>query len=178
MIADKEKKSASYKEGRLDALSDEKIAKIKKFSKEYIAKVLRKIDKSGKKPRPPSSVTTQATSSTMVNTPDSAEGGDVTMVDMSVEEAMDMSGSEDGEGEDDDEWRQNDMADSQMNGHRRDSDTSTSKNADLPSEEPQETLVDMDDAMDIEFSPVPTKQPSDPRRRPPAESSREALWSP
>ena len=33
VIADKEKKSASYKEGKLDSLSDEKTVKIKKFAK-------------------------------------------------------------------------------------------------------------------------------------------------
>jgi histone-lysine N-methyltransferase SETD2 len=33
LIADKEKKSGSYKENKLEALSDEKVAKIKKFSK-------------------------------------------------------------------------------------------------------------------------------------------------
>ena len=38
VIAEKEKKSTSYKEGKLDALSEEKVAKIKKFSKEYIHK--------------------------------------------------------------------------------------------------------------------------------------------
>lgn len=44
-IADREKKSASYKDSRLEALSDEKVAKIKKFCKEYIAtKVIRKLD--------------------------------------------------------------------------------------------------------------------------------------
>lgn len=46
IITEKEKKSISYKEGRLDALSDEKAVKIKKFAKEYIAKVLRKLEKS------------------------------------------------------------------------------------------------------------------------------------
>lgn len=46
VIAEKEKKSTAYKEGRLDALSDEKVTKIKKFAKEYITKVLRKLDKS------------------------------------------------------------------------------------------------------------------------------------
>jgi histone-lysine N-methyltransferase SETD2 len=38
IITEKEKKSTSYKEGKLDTLSDDKIAKIKKFSKEYIHK--------------------------------------------------------------------------------------------------------------------------------------------
>lgn len=46
VIAEKEKKSSSYKEGKLDTLSEEKTVKIKKFSKEYITKVLRKLDKS------------------------------------------------------------------------------------------------------------------------------------
>lgn len=45
VISEKEKKSSSYKEGRLDSLSDEKKAKIKKFAKEYIAKMMRKLDK-------------------------------------------------------------------------------------------------------------------------------------
>ncbi|OSD00004.1 hypothetical protein PYCCODRAFT_1437753 [Trametes coccinea BRFM310] len=54
-IADKEKKSSSYKEGRLDSLSEEKTAKIKKFSKEYIAKVLRKLEKSGQRRKPATS---------------------------------------------------------------------------------------------------------------------------
>ncbi|TFY61091.1 hypothetical protein EVJ58_g4716 [Rhodofomes roseus] len=45
IIAEKEKKSSSFREGRLDTLSDEKVVKIKKFAKEYIAKILRKMDK-------------------------------------------------------------------------------------------------------------------------------------
>ena len=48
IIADKEKKSQSYIDGKLDSLSDEKIQKIKKFAKEYIAKLMRKLEKSGK----------------------------------------------------------------------------------------------------------------------------------
>ncbi|KAI0070968.1 hypothetical protein K474DRAFT_1712871 [Panus rudis PR-1116 ss-1] len=50
IIADKEKKSSSYKEGKLDSLSDEKVIKIKRFSKEYIAKVIRKMEKKGRLP--------------------------------------------------------------------------------------------------------------------------------
>lgn len=42
-IADREKKSSSYKDNRLESLSDEKVEKIKKFCKEYInTKILRK----------------------------------------------------------------------------------------------------------------------------------------
>jgi len=49
VVAEKEKKSSSYKEGKLDAFSDEKTAKIKKFAKEYITKVIRKIKEKKKK---------------------------------------------------------------------------------------------------------------------------------
>ncbi|KIY47634.1 hypothetical protein FISHEDRAFT_66005 [Fistulina hepatica ATCC 64428] len=112
VIAEKEKKSMSYKEGKLDSLSEEKVAKIKKFSKEYIAKVLHKLQKAGKYPprhrdgptssAPPSSASTStlvaSSSSTVIDAPDSAQDkdGDVEMK-MTVEEAMDMeSDSDDG----------------------------------------------------------------------------------
>ena len=63
-------------------MSDEKTAKIKKFSKEYIQKVLHKLDKSGRLPkRPPDS----GASSTGAGT------GDAAHADMTVEEAMDLS---------------------------------------------------------------------------------------
>ena len=84
VIAEKEKKSASYKEGKLDSLSDEKTVKIKKFAKEYIAKVLRKLEKSGKRRKPTS---TAASSST----PDSRGGNDDSMLILStVEDIMDL----------------------------------------------------------------------------------------
>jgi [histone H3]-lysine36 N-trimethyltransferase len=51
IIADKEKKSSSYKENKLDSLSEEKTTKIKKFAKEYIAKIMRKLEKSGQAKR-------------------------------------------------------------------------------------------------------------------------------
>ncbi|KAF9228124.1 hypothetical protein BS17DRAFT_745368 [Gyrodon lividus] len=107
IISEKEKKSTSYKEGRLDALSDEKAVKIRKFSKEYIVKVLRKLEKS--KPK--------HGSSRHLHNKDRDRGGhdpsgsahrdgegaeedadaDVEMV-MSVEQAMDLgSDSEDGD---------------------------------------------------------------------------------
>ncbi|KAF8192677.1 hypothetical protein K438DRAFT_2017875 [Mycena galopus ATCC 62051] len=101
IIAEKEKKLESYKDSKLEALSDDKIIKIKKFSKEYIEKVVRRKEKSGHKHRPPSSTTTQATPSA-VDTPNSIDGVDAVMTEMTVEEAMDMdpaseSGEEDGE---------------------------------------------------------------------------------
>jgi len=108
IIADKEKKSSSYKESKLDTLSDEKVAKIKKFAKEYIAKILHKMEKSGKKRNGSSTSTapTHAASSVSAETPDShgdADGGDVVMAEMTVEEAMDLgedsASDEDGEDE-------------------------------------------------------------------------------
>lgn len=113
MIADKEKKSSSYKESKLDALSDEKVVKIKKFAKEYIAKVLRKMEKSGEKRKGSSSSTTtatQATSSASNDTPNSHEEGDVVMEDMPTEldlpEEMDLGSDSDSDVGDEDEGPQ------------------------------------------------------------------------
>ncbi|KAG9311141.1 hypothetical protein JVU11DRAFT_9056 [Chiua virens] len=113
VIAEKEKKSTSYKEGRLDSLSDEKAAKIKKFAKEYIAKVLRKLEKSTSKHGSASSShphkdrdrrkREHAPSGSLPSPVAHRDGSDgereedVEMV-MSVEQAMDLgSDSEDGD---------------------------------------------------------------------------------
>jgi hypothetical protein len=104
LIADKEKKSTSYKEGKLDSLSDEKAAKIKKFAKEYIAKILRKLEKAGHKPKPPiSSVSSSSVpaSSTAVDTPNSAEGADTGVTGATVEDVMDDP--DEGQGNEDDD---------------------------------------------------------------------------
>ncbi|KAH7920227.1 hypothetical protein BV22DRAFT_1040094 [Leucogyrophana mollusca] len=96
IIAEKEKKSSSYKEGKLDALSDEKIAKIKKFSKDYIAKVLRKLEKA--KRSNPSSSSHPHTESPHAH-PSATPDHDQEDV-MTVEQAMDLgedSDSEDGD---------------------------------------------------------------------------------
>ncbi|KAI0287878.1 hypothetical protein BC826DRAFT_1041913 [Russula brevipes] len=98
IIAEKEKKSSSYKDkdsNKLDALSEEKKTKIKKFAREYIQKVLHKLDK-GKRGLPDS-----ATAST-------------------VEEAMDLSADED----EDDRDRDRDRADADAD-RTRQSDAST-----------------------------------------------------
>ncbi|EGO02917.1 hypothetical protein SERLA73DRAFT_47203 [Serpula lacrymans var. lacrymans S7.3] len=111
IIAEKEKKSSSYKDGKLDALSDEKVTKIKKFSKEYIAKVLRKLEKTKRKPSSSSGTHDKRRDSSMTlrsPQPDGDDGdGDMAMT---VEQAMDMDGdsaSEDGDanmdGDDDDD---------------------------------------------------------------------------
>ncbi|KAJ7270698.1 hypothetical protein B0H12DRAFT_1307104 [Mycena haematopus] len=113
IIAEKEKKLESYKDSKLDALSDDKVAKIKKFSKEYIEKVVRRKEKSGHKHRPPSSSTTQATPSA-VDTPNSIDGVDVVMTEMTVEEAMDM----DPASESDDEGELEDDVDMELDGER------------------------------------------------------------
>lgn len=48
MIAEKEKKSKTYREGKLDALTPEKINKIKAFAKEYIGKIIQRAKKQGR----------------------------------------------------------------------------------------------------------------------------------
>ncbi|KIN97763.1 hypothetical protein M404DRAFT_885342 [Pisolithus tinctorius Marx 270] len=98
IIAEKEKKSTSYKEGNLNALTDEKTAKIKKFAKEYIAKVLRKLEKSKHKSSSSSNAQPDqsGTSPTMNLDPADAheDSGDVEMT-MSVEQAMDLGSDDD-----------------------------------------------------------------------------------
>ncbi|KAL4077501.1 hypothetical protein J3A83DRAFT_4356538 [Scleroderma citrinum] len=97
VIAEKEKKSSSYKEGKLDALSDEKTAKIKKFAKEYIAKVLRKVEKSKRKPSssghaPNHSDTPPTTNADLPGVHDDDKDVEMTM---SVEQAMDLGSDDD-----------------------------------------------------------------------------------
>ncbi|ESK96718.1 histone-lysine n-methyltransferase [Moniliophthora roreri MCA 2997] len=85
-IAEREKKTSAYKEGKLDSLSEEKITKIKKYAKEYITtKILRKIGKSGQhRPRP--SITPGAPSNSD-GTPNSADLPS-TMAELDVDEDM------------------------------------------------------------------------------------------
>lgn len=131
IIAEKEKKSTSYKEDRLDALSDEKVTKIKKFAKEYIAKVLRKLEKSKSRhsDRPSShhrgrdrdldrgggvrgssgSVPSGSPEAHQDAEDGDGDGEDVEMV-MSVEQAMDLgSDSEDDQDHDDPEADRGDV---------------------------------------------------------------------
>ncbi|KAI0313481.1 hypothetical protein OF83DRAFT_1210951 [Amylostereum chailletii] len=90
IIADKEKKSASYKDNRLDALSEEKTAKIKKFAKEYIQKVIHKLEKSGKIPkRSAASGSGEASSSRLGEQDDEGAGPSMTF-----EDVMDLSDEE------------------------------------------------------------------------------------
>jgi len=114
LIAEKEKKSSSYREGKLDALSDEKITKIKKFAKDYIAKVIRKIKEKKKKKQQQRQQSASGSSSRR----DSLGNGDADVDDLDgegmgeemsaealesmVAEAMDFGGDEDGGDQDDD----------------------------------------------------------------------------
>jgi len=79
-------------------LSDEKISKIKKFAKEYITKVLRRLEKSKRKA---SSSDALAVSPLVAGTDDHDhdERGDVPMV-MSVEQAMDLDDGSESEADD------------------------------------------------------------------------------
>jgi hypothetical protein len=157
LIAEKEKKSSSYKEGKLDALSEEKVTKIKKFAKEYIAKVLRKLEKSGYRPKDSPSVPSTANASAASETPNS---NDRTV--MTVEEAMDMDEvSDDGDKSDheEDKGEVADMSDVEELAARQ------TLEALPPEEEPDEALTR--DPMDLLSSPNPHAECSDPRSRPP-----------
>ncbi|KAI9454239.1 hypothetical protein BJY52DRAFT_1122891 [Lactarius psammicola] len=118
IIAEKEKKSSSYRENKLEALSEEKKTKIKKFARDYIHKVLHRLER-GKR-RPPDSAASATTAATTTPvTPNRAdmppphdddgedengEGGmEMDEMEMSVEEAMDLSPDEDEDGDEDDE---------------------------------------------------------------------------
>ncbi|KAH9969992.1 hypothetical protein BGW80DRAFT_1176844 [Lactifluus volemus] len=123
---EKEKKSSSYRDNKLEALSDEKQAKIKKFAREYIHKVLHRLEK-GKHSRPPDSTspapssrhrdghsdTQSPTRTGLQRPPDEGEMEMEMEMEMSVEDAMDLSADEDadavggtgrgGDGEDEDD---------------------------------------------------------------------------
>ncbi|KZT03301.1 SET domain-containing protein [Laetiporus sulphureus 93-53] len=111
IIAEKEKKSSSYREGKLDALSEEKTVKIKKFAKEYIAKVLRKLEKpddrraSGSRSKPSS--TANDSSSVAASCSGSILAPDESMPVISVDDMMDIDGSD----HEEDEGHDQDMAD-------------------------------------------------------------------
>ncbi|KAL1701032.1 hypothetical protein EV121DRAFT_282934 [Schizophyllum commune] len=95
IIADKEKKSSSYKEGKLDALSEEKVYKMKKFSRDYIAKVMRKYQekekgKAARRPAGEDAASASATPGASTSGTTSLVALDTPDMEMTVEEAMDM----------------------------------------------------------------------------------------
>ncbi|KAF9468312.1 hypothetical protein BDZ94DRAFT_1154403 [Collybia nuda] len=171
IIADKEKKSSSYKEGKLDSLSDEKVVKIKKFAKEYIAKVLRKLEKSGKRLRPPPSATTQATASTSTNTPSSTDGVDVVMGEMTVEEAMDMDSDSDPESDAEAEMG------ATVNGATNEPIAQSASPKSSPPEPPTPSDPIVTHPMEVDDQANTSSPIADPRRRPPADS-KQFGWEP
>jgi histone-lysine N-methyltransferase SETD2 len=129
--------------------------KIKKFSKDYISKILRKMDKYGKRPKPPSFSTTIPTPSTSTHTPDSNDGGgDTSMFSMSAEEVMDMDPETDEE-----------------NDEMVDGEGAAGLSDMPPPTHPPWTAHDTN-TMDLEesFHLRLTTVPSDPRRRAPPDS--------
>ncbi|KAG6909160.1 hypothetical protein DXG01_001787 [Tephrocybe rancida] len=173
IITDKEKKSSSYKEGRLNELSEEKVIKIKKFAKEYIAKVLRKLEKSGKRGESSSNAATASTS-TLQDAPSHEHGGDdVVMGDASMEDmnvASDSDGDADGDADED-------LEDETI----ADGDGTKAVGIESPRSPIEESVIaepwgimDLDEGavvLDADIQP-----PSDPRRRPP--NSQFDSWEP
>ncbi|GLB44230.1 putative class V-like SAM-binding methyltransferase superfamily, Histone-lysine methyltransferase family. SET2 subfamily protein [Lyophyllum shimeji] len=177
IITEKEKKSSSYKENRLDKLSEEKVVKIKKFAKEYIAKILRKLAKSGKRgappPSPSSTSQSQVATRSVQETPNSTDGADVVMADMSIGDmtaevsvndiGLDLGSDAEGEGDDDVDDDEGDDGQEMQNGEGEGSASTTSPRESLPPPEPGDKMD-----VDVDASPQATiRPPSDPRRRPP-----------
>ncbi|KAJ7042863.1 histone methyltransferase [Mycena alexandri] len=173
LIADKEKKSASYKENKLEVLSDEKVAKIKKFSKEYIAKVVRKMEKSGHKHQAPSSSTAQTTP-TAVDTPNSIDGVDTVMTEMTVEEAMDMDPTSESDEEGEIGEREDGDMDVDEERWRRGTDAHRENGADMDMHPPARGQ----DGTPMDVSSAQAPHAADPRRRPPLEDEQAYAWDP
>lgn len=114
LITEKEKKSSSYKENRLDSLSGEKVVKIKKYCKDYLLKLMRKLEKSGKLKKQGRSSSSNAgghgeASVLATHTPSNGVAGhdkedNDDGVEMTVEEAMDMDVGDDGDDDDDNDY--------------------------------------------------------------------------
>ena len=142
IIAEKEKKSSSYKNAKLDSLSEEKVTKIKKFAKDYIAKILRKLDKSTHRPKhPPSSAAPDAI---VADTPNSLE--DAHPILSPLEDSMALQTNDD---------------------HEKDVEMGDEESEKRPPEySPEEDASHTADPMDLFSSPI-LYEPTDPRLRPP-----------
>lgn len=138
IIADKEKKSNSYQSGKLDSLSDEKVVKIKKFAKDYIVKVLRRLEKSSGHRSSSSHATThdprQSHASTSTPRSDSAGASNMADAEINVNDTLDLGGDE---GDNDDEDAEGDVDDDEGTGS---ADPSPQTDAQGP--EPSVTIVD------------------------------------
>jgi len=103
ILADKEKKSSMYQSGKLDTLPEDKVQKIKKFCKEYIAKLLRKLEKKKSHGghhrgdnRPSSSSTPQTPSSSKLPPTDTPEDEDV---ELDLNDTLDLMDDDDDDGD-------------------------------------------------------------------------------
>jgi hypothetical protein len=100
IIAEKEKKSSSFKENKLDALSDEKKAKIKKFAREYVHKILHRLErKRTGGGRPTATAATDSAGTTTPVTPQRADG----IMPPPLDDEVDMSVDGDDDDDDDDD---------------------------------------------------------------------------
>ena len=113
------------------------------------------MEKSGKRPKPPPFSTTLPTPSTSTHTPDSNDGGDTSIVSMSVEEAMDID-------------LDSDLENDQM----VDGEGAAGKSSDMPPPTHSPWIAHDANTMDLDesFHSRLTNVPSDPRRRPPPDS--------
>lgn len=137
---------------------------MKKFAKEYIAKVLYKLEKSGEKrarPPPPlsSSSTRASTSNTAEDTPNSIENADIDMAEITLGDFGIVSGSDEDESEGEGEGGSDDH-----NEDPRDMDKDSPPQHSSP-------VTGEADVVEMEISQQPSIQPpADPRRRPPIET--------
>lgn len=153
LIADREKKSSSYKDAKLSSLSDEKTAKIRKFAKGWIERTLHKLKKSGyRKPASSSATVQAAAASTSANTPNSADG----VQEQLTEGEMDMDPESESDVED---------GDVQVDPEPME-DHDPGEGAALPN---AVESAPSDAPMDVDVAPV-SHQAADPRRRPPDDS--------
>lgn len=147
IIAEKEKKSSSFKENKLDALSEEKKAKIKKFAREYVQKILHRLER---KSRQTTGSTTPVTPQRGMPPPlndevDMSVDGDEEDGDGGDNDAMDLSADE----EEDDEPTPVDVEPAE-------SDTSTAVAAPTPAD-PRLRLRGVG-AVDAKTPPPPPKE--------------------
>ncbi|KAJ3784971.1 hypothetical protein GGU11DRAFT_721283 [Lentinula aff. detonsa] len=110
-IAEREKKSSAYQQNKLDAFTDEKVAKIKKYAKEYTDKLIHRLNKQNGHRKPPPSASVSTTSAGLVGSPSSAIGTptsaalQVDLAAVALDDSMDMdtdSESDDGDSDKED----------------------------------------------------------------------------
>ncbi|KAH8112060.1 hypothetical protein DFH11DRAFT_1512097 [Phellopilus nigrolimitatus] len=151
IVLEKEKKSNSYQSGHLDSLSDEKVAKIKKFSKDYITKLLRRIEKSGPSKLPHGSGSKASTSTPNTNASVEPEAN--------LEDTLDFDGNDDDEADDD----VNDSGD-------------PSPASEVNGPEPAVAVVGRDVEMDTEMDSTASRRDSSFVKPPSSVKSKRSRW--